>query len=285
MSLTMRGASYAYAGTSKPVLEGIDLEVEPGRLVAIVGPNESGKSTLCLVAAGLAPAAIGGRLSGSVVLGGAETATLKPHEAAQRCGILFQNPATQLSGTSATVWEELAFGPAQPGVAGRRSRGAGGSGDGDAADPRPRRARPASAVGRAGPARRPRVGRRPPADDVRPRRTDEPARSGRHPPRRRRARPARRGRHGGAPRGAQDGARRAGRRRGRAARRWARGVRRAGRDRPRGSAAWRARRRSAAEREDCHGAGRRRPRGSTRRHRPAALESEPVAADSLAGSR
>ena len=116
MSLTMRGASYAYAGTSKPVLEGIDLVVEPGRVVAIVGPNESGKSTLCLVAAGLAPAAIGGRLTGSVVLGGAETATLKPHEAAQRCGILFQNPATQLSGTSATVWEELAFGPRNLGL-------------------------------------------------------------------------------------------------------------------------------------------------------------------------
>ncbi len=116
MSLTMRGASYAYAGTSKAVLEDIDLLVEPGRLVAVVGPNESGKSTLCLVAAGLAPAAIGGRLTGSVVLDGAETATLKPHEAAQRCGILFQNPATQLSGTSATVWEELAFGPRNLGL-------------------------------------------------------------------------------------------------------------------------------------------------------------------------
>ncbi len=116
MSLKMRAASYAYAGTSKPVLEDIDLEVEPGRLVAVIGPNESGKSTLCLVAAGLAPAAIGGRLGGSVVLDGAETATLKPHEAAQRCGILFQNPATQLSGTNATVWEELAFGPRNLGL-------------------------------------------------------------------------------------------------------------------------------------------------------------------------
>jgi energy-coupling factor transport system ATP-binding protein len=116
MSLKMRAASYAYAGTVKPVLEDIDLEVEPGRLVAVVGPNESGKSTLCLVAAGLAPAAIGGRLTGSVVLHGAETATLKPHESAQRCGILFQNPSTQLSGTSATVWEELAFGPRNLGL-------------------------------------------------------------------------------------------------------------------------------------------------------------------------
>jgi energy-coupling factor transporter ATP-binding protein EcfA2 len=116
MSLQMRGASYAYAGTKRTVLDGIDLTVEPGRLVAVVGPNESGKSTLCLVAAGLAPASIGGRLTGSVVLDGQETATLKPYEAAQRCGILFQNPATQLSGTSATVWEEIAFGPRNLGL-------------------------------------------------------------------------------------------------------------------------------------------------------------------------
>jgi energy-coupling factor transporter ATP-binding protein EcfA2 len=117
MTLRMRGASYAYAGTKKTVLDGIDLDVEPGRVVAIVGPNESGKSTLCLVAAGLAPASIGGRLSGSVTLDGDETNNLKPYEAAQRCGILFQNPATQLSGTSATVWEEIAFGPRNLGLA------------------------------------------------------------------------------------------------------------------------------------------------------------------------
>jgi energy-coupling factor transport system ATP-binding protein len=117
MTLRMRGASYAYAGTKKTVLDRIDLEVEPGTVVAIVGPNESGKSTLCLVAAGLAPASIGGRLSGSVVLDGQETTALKPFEAAQRCGILFQNPATQLSGTNATVWEEIAFGPRNLGLA------------------------------------------------------------------------------------------------------------------------------------------------------------------------
>ncbi len=30
----------------KPVLYGIDLEVEPGSLVGIIGPNGAGKSTL-----------------------------------------------------------------------------------------------------------------------------------------------------------------------------------------------------------------------------------------------
>ncbi len=116
MTLRMRDARYAYAGTSRQVLAGVDLDVEAGRVVAVVGPNEAGKSTLCLVAAGLAPIAIGGRLEGSVLLAGDETAGLAAHQAAQRCGILFQNPATQLSGTTSTVWEEIAFGPRNLGL-------------------------------------------------------------------------------------------------------------------------------------------------------------------------
>ena len=116
MSLVMRDAHYSYAGTSRQVLAGVDLDVEAGRVVGVVGPNEAGKSTLCLVAAGLAPIAIGGKLEGSVLLAGDETAGLAAHQAAQRCGILFQNPATQLSGTTSTVWEEIAFGPRNLGL-------------------------------------------------------------------------------------------------------------------------------------------------------------------------
>jgi energy-coupling factor transport system ATP-binding protein len=116
VSLALRGATYAYAGTSRLVLDGIDLDVTAGRVVGLVGANDAGKSTLCLVASGLAPAAIGGRLGGSVRIDGAETVELKPHEAAQRCGILFQNPLTQLSGTAATIFEEVAFGPRNLGL-------------------------------------------------------------------------------------------------------------------------------------------------------------------------
>jgi energy-coupling factor transporter ATP-binding protein EcfA2 len=115
--LRLEGARYRYAGASAWVLDGIDLVVEPGRVVAVVGANDAGKSSLCLVASGLAPAVIGGRLEGSVRLDGRETVELKPHEAAQRCGILFQNPLTQLSGTVPTVWEEIAFGPRNLGLA------------------------------------------------------------------------------------------------------------------------------------------------------------------------
>jgi energy-coupling factor transporter ATP-binding protein EcfA2 len=116
VSLRLRGVSYAYAGTTRKVLAGVDLDVEPGRVLGVVGPNEAGKSTLCLVAAGLAPGVIGGQLAGSVEIDGVSSLNLKPFEAAQRAGILFQNPQTQLSGTAATVYEEVAFGPRNVGL-------------------------------------------------------------------------------------------------------------------------------------------------------------------------
>ncbi len=111
MTLLLEGVGYRYAGATAPALVGVDLAVEAGRVTGVVGANEAGKSTLCLVAAGLAPGVIGGRLEGRVTVAGVDTAQARPHVLAQRCGILFQNPATQLSGTAATVWEEVAFGP------------------------------------------------------------------------------------------------------------------------------------------------------------------------------
>jgi len=111
VSLELRSVTYRYAGSREAALAGVDLALAPGEVVGVVGANEAGKSTLCLVMAGLAPATIGGRLEGTVAVDGLPTAQVRPYELAQRCGILFQNPVTQLSGTAPTVWEEVAFGP------------------------------------------------------------------------------------------------------------------------------------------------------------------------------
>ena len=110
-ALRVIGVRYTYPATRQPALEGIDLEIRLGEVLGLVGRNDSGKSTLCLVAAGLAPQSIGGRLDGRVEIDGEATVELRPHQLAQRAGSLFQNPVTQLSGTVSTVWEEVAFGP------------------------------------------------------------------------------------------------------------------------------------------------------------------------------
>ena len=72
--------------------------------LGLVGANESGKSTLCLVASGLAPASIGGSLTGTLTIDGAPAAGLRTHELAERVVVGFQNPNTQRSGIAATVF-------------------------------------------------------------------------------------------------------------------------------------------------------------------------------------
>ena len=109
-------ASYRYPGAAAWALGPISLELRPGEVVGVRGANESGKSTLCLVASGLAPAAIGGELHGRVLVDGRPTSELRPHELARRCGLLLDNPAVQLTGLHRTVYDEVAFGPCNLGL-------------------------------------------------------------------------------------------------------------------------------------------------------------------------
>jgi energy-coupling factor transport system ATP-binding protein len=110
--LELRRVGYRYAGYAKPVLHDLDLALEDGQIVGLVGANESGKSTVCLVASGLAPGSIGGTLTGEgPLIDGIPMAGLPLHELATRVGIGFQNPASQLSGVTGSVFEEVALGP------------------------------------------------------------------------------------------------------------------------------------------------------------------------------
>jgi energy-coupling factor transport system ATP-binding protein len=114
--LVLEEVSYRYAGARGSALHEISLELRDGEVVGLVGANESGKTTLCLVASGLAPRTIGGTLGGRLLLDGTEMGHEPMHAIAERVGMGFQNPATQLSGVAGTVYEEVAFGPANLGL-------------------------------------------------------------------------------------------------------------------------------------------------------------------------
>jgi ABC-type Mn2+/Zn2+ transport system ATPase subunit len=74
VAVAARGLVVGYAG--RPVVDGLDLDVAPGRVLALVGTNGSGKSTVLKTLAGLLPP-----VSGSVeVLGGPPGAS--PHRLA-----------------------------------------------------------------------------------------------------------------------------------------------------------------------------------------------------------
>ena len=114
--LQLTGVSYRYAGYANEVLHDIDLRLDDGEIVGLVGPNDAGKSTLCLVASGLAPASVGGALRGTLTLDGEPAAGLSTHALAERVVVAFQNPNTQRSGIAATVFEEIALGPMNLGL-------------------------------------------------------------------------------------------------------------------------------------------------------------------------
>jgi energy-coupling factor transport system ATP-binding protein len=115
--LELRSVSYRYAGYRRLALDRIDLTVAGGEIVGLVGPNEGGKSTLCLVAAGLAPGSIGGELTGDLLLDGESIRGRPIHELVGRVGIVFADPASQRSGIAGTVFEEVAIGPVNLGLA------------------------------------------------------------------------------------------------------------------------------------------------------------------------
>ncbi len=119
--LSMRDVGYRYAGFAKPVLHDINLTLHDGEIVGLVGANDAGKSTLCLVACGLAPGSIGGTLTGTLTIDGESMAGKPLHEFSTRVGIGFQNPATQLSGVTGSVFEEIALGPMNLGLPARET--------------------------------------------------------------------------------------------------------------------------------------------------------------------
>ena len=116
MTLRLSGVGYRYAGAARASLLDIDLELEHGTVVGIVGPSEAGKTTLCLVASGLAPRTVGGQIRGTITLDGEDVDRWPMHRMAERIAIGFENPATQLSQVAGTVFEEVAFGPLNLGV-------------------------------------------------------------------------------------------------------------------------------------------------------------------------
>ena len=67
------------------VLDGVDLALRPGEVLALIGPNGSGKSTLIRAALGLIPLA-----GGQVVIDGVDAATLTPRQRAQKAAYLPQ---------------------------------------------------------------------------------------------------------------------------------------------------------------------------------------------------
>jgi cobalt/nickel transport system ATP-binding protein len=102
-ALQVQGLHYTYPDGT-PALRGVDLRIEPGQKVALVGANGAGKSTLLQHFNGLLLPASGRVLVGDLVLAPATLAQVR-----RRVGYVFQDADDQLF--MPTVQDDVAFGP------------------------------------------------------------------------------------------------------------------------------------------------------------------------------
>ena len=116
MSICLENLTFRYPGSDAESLRDVSAEFGPGIVTLVTGRIGSGCSTLLLTMAGLAPHVTGGSRSGSVRTLGHDPAEPEGRRAlAGRIGLLLPTPWTQLSGMSYSVYEEVAFGPANLG--------------------------------------------------------------------------------------------------------------------------------------------------------------------------
>jgi ATP-binding cassette, subfamily B, bacterial len=79
--------TFRYAPQGPPAVDGVDLDVQPGQVLAVVGRSGSGKSTLARLLLGLYSPT-----SGRVLLDGIDLATLHPRSVRSQIGVVTQDP-------------------------------------------------------------------------------------------------------------------------------------------------------------------------------------------------
>lgn len=104
----VQNLTYYYPETETPALKNINLRLEEGELVLVVGGSGSGKSSLVRALAGLIPDFYGGKIGGKIYFQGRDLRSWDRRRLRSQVGLVFQDPEKQLVMT--TVEAEVAFG-------------------------------------------------------------------------------------------------------------------------------------------------------------------------------
>lgn len=105
--IELKNYSYRYASNEELVLKNINLTINDGDFIGIVGCNRAGKSTLCKSIVGILPFVVGGDWDGEIVIDGKSLNETKGHGTTDIVGIVFQDAESQF--TQQTVEDEIAF--------------------------------------------------------------------------------------------------------------------------------------------------------------------------------
>jgi len=105
----IKNLHFTYSESKKNILNGVELQINKGEILTIVGLSGCGKSTLCYCICGIIPHVFEGDMQGEVLIYGNSTKSMRLPAISTNVGIVFQDPDTQLF--SPAVEDEIAFGP------------------------------------------------------------------------------------------------------------------------------------------------------------------------------
>ena len=109
-AISIKNVSFSYSKGRKEALKKVNLEINEGEFIALLGANGSGKSTLAKALNGLLIPD-----SGSIeVFGKSTTDKANIFEIRKSVGVVFQNPDNQL--IASIVEDDIAFGPENIGL-------------------------------------------------------------------------------------------------------------------------------------------------------------------------
>jgi len=113
-AISVTDLAYRYPANSRPSVESIDLTIENGEFLAVIGSSGCGKSTLLRCLTGLIPQASEGEMRGKVEICGLDTRHYPLSELATNANMVFQDP--EIGFFCSTVEDEIAFGPTNLGL-------------------------------------------------------------------------------------------------------------------------------------------------------------------------
>lgn len=112
----LRAVSVRYPGASRRSVTDVDVEVPDGHVTGVAGASEAGKTTLCLALSGLVPRVVRASFTGSLWIDGEDVGSRPMSVICERVSVLTGAPDAMLSLVADTVYEEVAFGPANLGL-------------------------------------------------------------------------------------------------------------------------------------------------------------------------
>ncbi len=100
--------SFQYSGSKEFALKDINLQIETGDFVGIIGHSGAGKTTLTYAINGVVPHYFKGDFYGSVAVNGLDTVEMRPEELSRMIGSVFQDIDGQM--VASIVEDEILFG-------------------------------------------------------------------------------------------------------------------------------------------------------------------------------